>query len=94
MTKSFEDLTPEERSLIDLLGAVAVGELEKAAKIMEERPADEDYTPYNYQRINHHFMMAMMARVTVLTVLTYPGNVTLGGEQMSPFGNLPPKGGD
>lgn len=84
MSKTFDDLTPEERSLIDILGTVAVMELGKVTKIMDERPDDEDYTPYNYQRMNHHFMMALMARITVLTVLLHPGNTTLGGD-------LPPK---
>jgi len=79
MSKRLDDLTPGERQLIDILGAVAVMELEKAQVIMADSEPGEDYTPYDYQRINHHLMMSMMARVTVLTVLIHPGEIEAGG---------------
>ena len=95
MSKSFEDLTDEEKQLLDILNQVSASELEIASEIMskKEKYGDIDHTPYNYQRINYHMMMAMMARITVLTILLHPGSVSLDGG-ISPVGNLPPKSDD
>jgi len=94
-----KELSEEEQKIIHMLGHMCTHELEKIQDIVEKTPDGEDHSPYDYQRMNYHLLMTLMGRITVLTILAYPGQVHLGDEPggenppdfLSPFGTLPTK---